>query len=210
MTNATNAAAAPAAARDPDIAALLAAHRAARAGAAGPLAGFFARCDAALEAPGRANPDPGSRQFPVCDRIEAGLAVARADGSPEIARLADCLARLAPRLGWRRREGLESDDPNFPEGHANAVLLGADGLELHRDVRLGVSLLAPGVTYPDHRHPPEEGYLVLSGGDWRQDRGPWFARAPGETVHNVPNIWHAMRAGAEAPLLALWMLWTGR
>jgi len=69
-------------------------------------------------------------------------------------------------------------------------------------------LLAPGVEYPDHRHPPEEGYLVMSGGDWRQDHGEWVRRDPGDTVHNVPDIWHAMRAG-EAPLLALWMLWTG-
>jgi hypothetical protein len=192
--------------RDPDIAAVLDAHEAlAVALPESSVKPFFERCHAALKTPGTTKPKHQSRVYSVCDHIPEGLRVT-ASVSPELARLADAFGRLAPRLNWQRRDGLKPKDPLFPEGHANAALIGNDGLEYHDSVRLGVSLIAPMVEYPDHNHPPEEGYLVMSGGDWRQDHGEWFRREPGETVHNVPNIWHAMRAG-EAPLLALWMLW---
>lgn len=192
--------------RDPDIAAVIEAHRALTESLPdSAVTPFFERCHAALETPGTPRPNHRAQHFGVCDHIPAGLAVTAA-ASPELARLAEAFGRLAPKLKWQRRQGLKPADPRFPEGHANAALIGSDGLEYHDSVRLGVSLVAPDVTYPDHQHPPEEGYLVMSGGDWRQDHGDWFARKPGETVHNVPNIWHAMRAG-EAPLLALWMLW---
>ena len=191
--------------RQPAIARLLEAHRAACSGESGAVADLFARCHAALAKPGRPNPSHRPRALPVCRHLDAAVAAA---GAGTVGNAAACLAELAPRLAWMRRDDIDHTDPGFPEGHANAALIGAGGLEEHRDVRLGVSLVAPGVTYPDHRHPPEEGYLVLSAGFWRQDRGEWFERASGETVHNVPNIRHAMRAG-QVPLLALWMLWTG-
>ena len=69
-------------------------------------------------------------------------------------------------------------------------------------------LVAPGVRYPDHHHPPEEIYVVLTPGEWRQQDMPWHQPGPGGVVHNPPGIVHAMRAGA-VPLLALWFLWLG-
>ena len=195
------------AARDPDLAAVLDAHEALSSALPDqPVKPFFERCHTALRAPGTSRPDHQPRTYPVCEHIPEGLRVT-AETSPELARLAEALGRLAPRLNWQRRDGLQPEDPRFFDNHANATLIGNDGVEYHDSVRLGVSLIAPGVTYPRHNHPPEEGYLVMSGGDWRQDDGAWFRREPGETVHNVPNIWHAMRAGEAAPLLALWMLW---
>lgn len=195
--------------RDPDITALLDSHKAVVATMCdNPVVDFFKRGYEALETPGNVNPNPGTVQLPVCNHIPAALN-ATAAASPELTRLSETLGKLTPRLGWRKRDGIRAEDPNFPDGHANAVVIGVDGLELHGDVRLGASLVAPGVTYPDHRHPPEEGYLVMSGGSWRQDHGEWFRREPGETVHNVPNIWHAMKANSDTPLVALWMLWVG-
>ena len=192
--------------RDPDIAALLATHRAVIAGIQdAPVKAFFARCHEALDTPGVTNRAVRPRQVPGCRHIAAALAVT-ATASPVMADLANSFERLAPRLDWRRRDAPEPHNPRFHDGHANAAVIGHDGLEVHPDVRLGVSLIAPGIDYPDHRHPPEEGYLVMSGGAWRQNQGPWFDRWPGDTVHNVANIWHAMKAGAH-PLLALWMLW---
>jgi quercetin dioxygenase-like cupin family protein len=92
-------------------------------------------------------------------------------------------------------------------GHGNAVITGMNGLEGHHQVLFGVSLVAPGVTYPNHWHPPEEGYVVIGAGAWRQEQGDWQHRNRGQTIHNPPHIVHAMRATASAPLLALWMLW---
>ena len=193
-------------AHDPDITAVLEAHEALSMALPDiSVKPFFERGHAALKTPGVARSNHRPQEFEVCEHIPEALRVT-SENSPELARLADAFGRLAPRLNWQRRGGLKHEDPRFPNGHANAALIGNDGIEYHDSVLLGVSLIAPGVEYPDHQHPPEEGYLVMSGGDWRQDHGEWFRREPGETVHNVPNIWHAMRAG-EAPLLALWMLW---
>ena len=65
--------------------------------------------------------------------------------------------------------------------------------------------MAPGITYPDHRHPPEEVYIVLSNGQWRQGSGPWHAPGVGGIVYNPHDIVHAMRSG-DSPLLAIWCL----
>ena len=55
------------------------------------------------------------------------------------------------------------------------------------------------------RHPPEELYLALSSGAWRQELGPWFEPGPGGVVYNSTNILHGMHSG-RAPQLALWCL----
>ena len=67
------------------------------------------------------------------------------------------------------------------------------------------SRVAPRVRYPDHQHPPEEIYVVMSEGEWRQENHPWFSPGAGGIVHNPPDIVHAMRS-ADAPLLAIWCL----
>lgn len=138
----------------------------------------------------------------VLRQLEPALDLAR-QASPELAVLADRLERIAPRLSWKRTDRV--GEPALADGYAGAILVGADGLETRDDVRVGVSLMAPGVTYPDHRHPPEEIYVVLSGGEWRQNAEPWHAPGRGGLVHNPPNIVHAMRA-TSTPLLAMWFL----
>lgn len=131
-----------------------------------------------------------------------------ASAASPAAALADALAVIEPQLCWQRRPGAERVPGNFADGHANAIIIGDGGLELRGDVRIGVSLLAPQVTYPDHCHPPEELYAVLSPGSWRQDARPWHEPGPGGVVYNRPNVVHAMRS-ASSPLLAVWCLWTG-
>ena len=96
----------------------------------------------------------------------------------------------------------------FADAHANATVVGPGGLEERDDVWMGINLMAPGIRYPEHRHPPEEVYLVLSGGRWRQDGGAWHEPRIGGLVHNPSNVAHAMRSGAR-PLLAVWCLWKG-
>lgn len=62
-------------------------------------------------------------------------------------------------------------------------------------------MLAPHVRYPDHRHPPEEIDLVMTPGRFRHGDSGWFEPGPGGTLHNIPDIDHAMASGA-TPLLA--------
>lgn len=149
---------------------------------------------------------PGAPRLAVCHHLPAALQEARRQPGPAGA-LADAFAGIEPRLNWTVRAGGETQDEQFLNSHANATITGPEGLEIRSDVRIGVSLMAPQTRYPDHRHPPEEIYVVLSAGEWRQASNPWHEPGIGGLVYNPPNIVHAMRS-AEPPLLALWFLWT--
>ncbi len=159
------------------------------------------RAAIAAPKPGRAMPSPAPP--PVCQHLAPAI-TALERGGGDLAGLATALRTLTPQLAWRPRP---SHDPVFTRGHANCAILGADpdALEQRDDVRIGLSLVAPSVTYPDHHHPPEEVYIVLSPGEWRQKADPWRAPGVGGIVYNPPDIVHAMRAG-DAPLLAIWCL----
>ena len=152
---------------------------------------------------GRKN-DAAPESLPACGALDAALRLAGQGPSP-IPNLATALAKLAPDLVWRRRKGAETESRSFFDGHANAVAVGPDGLEMRNDVLIGISLMAPHVRYPDHRHPPEEVYVSLAGGAWwKQDRD-WYRPGPGGLVYNEPNVMHSMRTD-EDPLLAIWCL----
>ena len=152
-----------------------------------------------------ASPQPV--QLPVCEYLAPALDRAREQGGPTEA-LADALGGIAPRLVWACRPSGRDDDPTFLARHANAEIVGKDGLEIRNDIWIGISLLAPHTQYPDHRHPPEEIYSALSPGEWRQEDAPWHSPGIGGVVHNPPNIMHGMRSKT-MPLLAVWCLWTG-
>ena len=125
---------------------------------------------------------------------------------PGLQLLMERFRSLEPSLRWRRREGdWTGASANFADTHANAIIVGPGGLEPRTDVWLGVSLLGPHVRYPDHRHAPEETYLVISSGDFRQGAHDWIHVPCGETFYNPHNIVHAMRS-SEIPLLAFWAL----
>jgi hypothetical protein len=160
---------------------------------------------AALSAPGVENPIADQR-LPVCAHLDAALSIATTEGL--LRDVLDRFAAIAPRLHWRRRPRPGHDttaSANYEDGHANAIVLGLGGLEERADVQVGVSLLAPNVRYPDHDHPPEEVYLVLSEGEFRQGSSDWFSPGVGGSLYNRPMIRHAMRSGAR-PLFAMWML----
>lgn len=150
---------------------------------------------------------PAAR-LPVCGRhLEAALSDMAASPSP-MPDLAFAFAALEGRLRWQRRNGADPSNGDFFEGHANAMLIGPGGLEQRDDVWVGATLMAPGVAYPDHSHPPEEVYLALTQGHWWNAESDWTEPGPGGTVYNPPGILHAMRAGTSA-FLAFWFLPAG-
>lgn len=153
-----------------------------------------------------AQPEAGpSGRLPVCDQLGAALQPAKAAGGA-LADLAASIEALEPRLRWGRREkGGPFASEGFQDAHANAMILGAGGIEQRDDFWIGFSLMAPGTRYPDHNHPPEEVYLVLTPGEFRHGDSGWFAPGVGGTLYNSPGIEHAMRA-ADQPFLAVWCL----
>jgi hypothetical protein len=164
------------------------------------------RMFSALRAPSTRAERPPTARLPICDHLPTALEHARRQPGPA-STLADAFAVIEPQLNWKVRPGAEAHGEQFLNGHANATIIGPEGLETRPDVWFGVSLMAPHTRYPDHHHPPEEIYVVLSDGQWRQASKPWHAPGIGGLVYNPPDIVHAMRS-AEHPLLALWFLWT--
>jgi hypothetical protein len=158
----------------------------------------------ALASVAPAGPARPGRRLPACELLPQALDAARTTGGVT-GTLAVALAAIEPGLRWFRRPGARTGDGGFGDKHANAVIVGDGGLEVRRDVTVGVSLMAPHTTYPDHHHPPEEIYVALSAGEWRQGAGSWHAPGPGGLVHNAPDVVHAMRS-LDAPLLAIWCL----
>lgn len=149
----------------------------------------------------------GGHRLPACSSLPQALRTA-GSAAPAFAGVAAAFEILEPSLAWRRRSGGPSASANFMDGHANAMAVGPGGIEDRADAWVGVSLLAPHVRYPDHQHAPEEVYLALSPGEFRQADGRWFEPGMGGTFYNEPNIVHAMRSG-QAPLLAVWCLRSG-
>jgi len=147
------------------------------------------------------------RRLPVCSHLSEAIATASA-ASEVLARLMGGFAAIEPYLCWHyRATGGPNASDNWPDGHALAEIIGPKGVESRPKLQIGVSLLAPHVRYPDHSHPPEEVYLVLSSGRFQHGATPWFEPGIGGTFHNVPNIKHAMASDA-VPLLAMWCLWS--
>jgi quercetin dioxygenase-like cupin family protein len=163
-----------------------------------------AKVNAALAEPAPPSSSPRPLTLPACEHLSRAISIAQT-GPEDLGRLAGSIATLAPTLAWRLKP---SDDAVFNNGHANVDLVGPapEALERRDDVRIGMSLMAPGITYPDHHHPPEEVYLVLSAGDWRQEARAWHSPGRGGIVYNPHNIVHAMRSSATEPLLAIWCL----
>ena len=159
----------------------------------------------------RAAENPGDQKdhqekyLPACANISQALALARAHPGP-VTGLGEAIKRLASKLRWTRRPNGDNDDPTFKSQHANALVVGPQGLEERSDIQIGITVMAPHAHYPNHHHQPEEIYAVLSPSQWRQNDDPWHSPGIGGFVHNVPNVVHSMRA-TDTPLLAVWCLW---
>lgn len=157
----------------------------------------FSRCRAQVGTGGAA-----AARLPVCDWI--GPALTGAAEGPR-AGVAAAFGALVDRLEWKRRASADPADRAFWDGHANAMICGPVGLEAREDLWIGATVMAPGVTYADHDHPPEEVYLSLTPGEWWNADMDWTDPGARGVIHNPPGIRHAMRSGA-GPFLALWFL----
>jgi len=94
------------------------------------------------------------------------------------------------------------------DGGTEAALAPLNEVRDLGEVIVGLLALAPGATYPEHSHPPQEVYLPLSGaGRWRFGGSEDYrSLASDELVYNHPNDRHGIVAGNE-PLLAMYVLW---
>ena len=148
-------------------------------------------------------------RLPACRHLAAAFQGA-AVGPPLVAGLASALADLDPFLIWRQNPnyGPHNIGEGYMENYAYADLIGPNGLTGHTRVAVGFLLLGPGLLYPDHSHPAEEAYVVISGdATWRCGSGKWVAHPPGRLIHHNPWDAHATWTH-KVPLLACYA-WLG-
>ncbi|MGF6964528.1 hypothetical protein OKW43_001533 [Paraburkholderia sp. WC7.3g] len=145
-----------------------------------------------------------SQRYPACDLLDSALAPLLDDPS-DLGAAARAIKSLEASIGWQLRTSGSNGSDDYVAKHVHGMICGPGGMESRYDVQLGFSLLAPLTRYPDHRHPPEEAYVLLSAGEFRQGNGHWFDPGIGAGLHNPPNSPHAMRSGT-TPLFAIWCL----
>lgn len=145
-----------------------------------------------------------SERYPACGLLDAVLAPLIGEPS-DFGATARAIKALGPSIGWQRRTSGLHGSEDYVEKHVHGMICGPGGMESRYDIQLGFSLLAPHTRYPDHQHPPEEAYVLLSAGEFRQRDGDWFDPGMGGGLHNTRNSLHAMRSGT-TPLFALWCL----
>ena len=75
------------------------------------------------------------------------------------------------------------------------------------DVLMGMLELAPGATYPAHKHPAPELYYVMSGtATWTVGEDT-FVAGPGTAIYHPPNTLHRMVNTGEEVLRTVYMWW---
>ena len=146
-----------------------------------------------------------AQRLPICHhQLDAAFSAMAAEPSP-LPEIAAAFSALEGRLHWERRRSSRPEDGAFDDGHANATIIGPGGIEQREDVWVGITLMAPDITYPDHSHPPEEVYLAFTSGEWWNAAMDWTEPGPAGLIYNPPGILHAMRSGSSA-FLAMWFL----
>jgi len=139
------------------------------------------------------------RTQPVVQHLSSALAGAAASTAAVCA----SLTALQGLLHWRRNASYT--DAHFLRGYGYCELLGPSGHWRSERLALGLLLLGPELTYPEHAHPATEVYVVLSGNaQWRQSDGPWRQRSPASVIEHASMEPHAMRTDVE-PLLAAYL-----
>ncbi|TCV66188.1 dimethylsulfonioproprionate lyase family protein [Pseudomonas fluorescens] len=118
--------------------------------------------------------------------------------------MSECIFNIAPALRWYTIPA-RTTPPEFQEGHLNAMIFGPNGLATFGNLMLGVTVMRPGLTYPEHRHRPEELYIALSDSEWWRESAFWHRPGIGGTVHSPGNHFHSMRSG-NTHHLSLWLL----
>ncbi|SFU06164.1 dimethylsulfonioproprionate lyase family protein [Sedimentitalea nanhaiensis] len=145
-------------------------------------------------------PMPDPVWMDTCDLLPDLVAQMRDD-------LSAPLSAAVRDLFWRR-PGFGRLPASLTDNMAVTEILGPDGMFAARNLRFGLLLQGPWVSYPSHRHAAGELYHILRGqAEWQVGVGPARLQEAGAFIHHLPGQPHGMRTGAGG-MLALWG-WTG-
>ena len=147
---------------------------------------------------------PSPRDLPITDRLVALMPMA----GPNTAELTFATLAAAPHLTWQQSYTEAQVGAHFLANYGWFNLVSPDGPYATDALRVSVGYWEQGLTYPPHRHAPEEIYCVLAGSARfdTEGRDPVMA-TPGTLIHHTPNHLHGFSM-ADAPLLAV-AFWRG-
>jgi len=109
---------------------------------------------------------------------------------------------------WRQPYKVDDFGADFFHGTAWFPIADLEGPIVYSQGLMEIMLLGANVTYPGHKHVPEELYVILAGQVWwesEEEEACW--KYAGEVIHHPSNVVHSLRAGDE-PVLIL-NLWRG-
>jgi len=113
-----------------------------------------------------------------------------------------------PTQPWRQPYQESDFGSDFFNNTAWFPIADVEGPIVYLEGLMEIMLLSSDVTYPSHKHSPEELYVILAGQVWWQSENEeacW--KYAGEVIHHHPNLVHSLKAGDE-PVLIL-NLWRG-
>ena len=147
---------------------------------------------------------PAPRALPVTDRLPMLMPLA----GPATAELTFAVLAAAPHLDWQQSYSEAQVGAHYLANYGWFNLVSPDGPYATDAIRISFGYWEQGLTYPQHRHAPEELYCVLAGGARfaSEGRAPVEA-APGTLIHHEPNQLHGFEMHT-APLLAV-AFWKG-
>lgn len=140
-------------------------------------------------------------RLPVCAHLDRALDNAR---EGPLAGLARALEQVRGQLAWRY--GYETVPERLAERYGYCELAGPRGPVVTSQLIIGLVLLAPRCTYPQHSHAGiTESYVAVSGAFSENDMGVY---APGSVILNQAGQTHRITTGQSEPCLLLFA-WTG-
>lgn len=151
--------------------------------------------------------DPAYKPFDARDLpVTAKLGVFDGQTHAKTAALTRSICDLAPKLNWQQTYTAAQVGQTHLRNYGWFNILSPDGMFQSDEFRISVGVWLKGLFYPEHRHEPEEHYVVLAGGGvFRSGTAEPRQCQAGDTVHHPSNIVHSIdMADHDLMALAVW------
>lgn len=117
------------------------------------------------------------------------------------------IIRTANQQCWRQPYDIDDFGQEFYHNTAWFPIADIEGPLVYIKGLVEIMLLNANTKYPNHKHSPEELYLVLNGRVWweSEQNSSFCWKKTGEIIHHPSNCSHSIQSGDEPVLiLALW------
>jgi len=122
--------------------------------------------------------------------------------------LVDAIKKCYLHQSWRQPYSIEDFGSQFFSKSAWFPIADINGPIVYSSGLMEIMLLDAGLKYPNHKHSPEELYVVLAGNVlWEVENKIIGWKQAGDVIHHAPNQIHSI-TGGDQPVLIL-NLWRG-